>query len=187
MRTGGPGESALLLLDVVAVLNERQIPYAVIGAIAATIHGVMRASMDADLVVSLPFAKAVELEQALIARGFATELSRGDYADPIPGMLKASDSHENRVDLLVGLRGLEPQAFSRAIDVPFQGSSLRFIGAEDFIAMKLFAGGPVDMLDATRALVANSKEIDRELLRRIAAGYDVDTARNLEKLFTQEP
>ncbi len=32
MRASGPGQSALLLLDVVAVLNSAQIGYAVIGA-----------------------------------------------------------------------------------------------------------------------------------------------------------
>ena len=28
---------------------------------------------------------------------------------PIPGMLKVSDSHGNRVDLLLGLKGLDPE------------------------------------------------------------------------------
>ena len=48
MRTKGPGEAALLLLDVVALLRIEKIDYAVIGAMAASVHGVVRASIDAD-------------------------------------------------------------------------------------------------------------------------------------------
>lgn len=187
MRTRGPGESALLLLDVVDVLNRLGISYAVIGATAATVHGAMRASMDADLVVSIAHAQAVELESTLKSQGFATELNRGDFDDPIPGMLRISDSHENRVDLLLGLRGLESQAYSRAIDVPFEGQTLRFIGVEDFIAMKLFAGGPVDVLDATRALMAKRSALNLDLLRRLAGKYGGETAGALEKLLASMP
>ncbi len=53
-------------------------------------------------------------------------------------MLIISDTHGNRVDLLGGLRGLDPQVFSRAVDVPFSGDTLRVVGREDFIAMKCF-------------------------------------------------
>jgi hypothetical protein len=55
------------------------------------------------------------------------------------------------VDLLGGLRGLDPKAFSRGIEVPFLGDTLRFVGREDFIAMKCFADGPQDLLDAKDA------------------------------------
>jgi hypothetical protein len=94
MRTSRDGQSALLLFDVVAILKKEKIDHAVIGAIAASVHGVVRASMDADLV-----------------------LSKGDHDDPIPALLELSDAYNNRVDMLAGIRGLEAAAFSRAIDV----------------------------------------------------------------------
>ena len=49
MRTRRSGESALLLLDAIEVLAREQVGYAVVGAMAASVHGVLRASMDADL------------------------------------------------------------------------------------------------------------------------------------------
>jgi hypothetical protein len=61
---------------------------------------------------------------------------------------------------LVGLRGLEPAAFSRLVDVPFQGERLKVIGHEDFIAMKLFAHGPQDLVDADVALAAAGGDLD---------------------------
>jgi hypothetical protein len=49
MRTTRSGESALLLLDAIDVLGAQKIEYAVVGALAASVHGVVRASMDADV------------------------------------------------------------------------------------------------------------------------------------------
>jgi len=48
MRAQRPGESALLLLDAIEILVRQDVPYAVMGAMAASVHGVVRASMDAD-------------------------------------------------------------------------------------------------------------------------------------------
>jgi hypothetical protein len=66
-------------------------------------------------------------------------------------LLAVSDAFGNRVDLLAGLRGLDEEAFTRAVNVPFHSETLRVIGKEDFIAMKVFAGGAQDMEDARRA------------------------------------
>jgi hypothetical protein len=171
-----------MLLDVVDLLVDQNLEYAVIGALAASIHGAVRASMDADVVLSLTMQKAQGLEQVCTAAGFVTKLTRGDVEDPIPGLLRLSDRYENCVDLLIGLRGMEPQAFSRLIEVPFQGAMLKFIGREDFIAMKVFAGGPLDLVDATRAIAAGDTKLDRKLLRRLAKAYGRDTATSLEPL-----
>src|SRR4051794_16843739 len=133
MRTSGSGQSALLLVDIADFLVTRNVEYAVIGALAASVHGAVRASMDADVLLSLGSQEAKQLESHFEAAGLLTQLTRGDFEDPIPGLLKVSDSFGNRVDLLLGLRGMEPQAMSRVIEVPFQGSKLKFIGREDFI------------------------------------------------------
>jgi hypothetical protein len=182
MRTSRSGESALLLLDVVDLLVTEDVDYAVVGALAASVHGVVRASMDADVLLSVGIQEARDLETYLEAAGFLTELTRGDVDDPIPGLLKVSDSFGNRVDLLLGLRGIEPQAFSRVLVIPFQGSKLKFIGREDFIAMKVFAGGPMDLVDATRAITAAGTSLDRELVRRLAKRFGRDASESLERL-----
>jgi predicted nucleotidyltransferase len=182
MRTTRSGESALLLLDVIDLLADQNVEYAVVGALAASIHGAVRASMDADVVLSVGVQQAEGIGQKLRAGGFQTELVRGDFDDPIPAMLKVVDQYGNRVDLLIGLKGLEPQAFSRAITVGFQGSTVRFIGREDFIAMKVFAGGPMDLVDATRAVTAAGASLDLELVRRLAKRFGRDAAESLERL-----
>ena len=185
MRARQPGESALLLLDAIDLLKRANVSYAVVGAMAASVHGVVRASMDAYAVLSVGAGKLGEIERQFRGAGFQTELRHGDPDDPIAAVLALSDTFGNRVDLLVGLRGLESAAFSRVLDVPFQGERLRVIGREDFIAMKLFAHGPQDLADAEFALAAGKDSIDVGLLRRLTRGFGHEAAEALERLLRE--
>jgi predicted nucleotidyltransferase len=181
MRTRRAGQSALLLLDAVAVLEGEVIEYAVIGAMAAAIHGSLRATTDADALLSIPVAKLPSLSRAFEKAGFTAALRRGDADDPIPAVLLVSDTHGNRVDLLGGLRGLDHQVFARAIEIPFEGSTLRVVSCEDFIAMKCFAGRPQDIVDAKHAL-GSVQAIDLDLVRRVVRGFGRPAADVLEQI-----
>jgi hypothetical protein len=181
VRARRPGQSALLLLDAIAVLKAQGIDYAVIGAMAASVHGELRATADADALISVTASKLTRLRAQFKKAGFETELRRGDADDPIPAILVISDTHGNQVDLLGGLRGRDPQAFSRTVDVPFSGETLRIIGREDFIAMKCFAGGPQDIVDAHVALGSSQAPVDLDLLRRITRRFGRAAADVLEQ------
>ena len=181
MRAKRPGQSPLLLLDVVEVLAREGVDYAVIGALAAAVYGAIRASADADALVSLTVARLSRLSQVFKKKGFTVELRRGDAEDPIPAMLVIGDKHQNRVDLLGGLRGLDPHTLSRTVDVPFSGATLRVVSREDFIAMKCFAGGPQDLEDARIALRA-AEQLDLDLLRKVARRFGRPAADALESL-----
>ncbi len=187
MRATGPGQSLLLLLDIVAVLDEQRIEYAVVGAVAASVYGTIRATTDADAVVSASRTKLTVLEKILRKAGLTAELRRGDSDDPIPALLAIGDPFGNRVDLLGGLRGLDPDAFERTIAVPFSGTTLRIIGQEDFIAMKCFAGGPLDTADAREAMKLADRPIDLDLLRRITRRFGRPAADVLEGLLAPGP
>ncbi len=185
VRTQRAGESALLLLDAVAVLAAEGIEYAVIGAMAASVHGVVRASLDADVVMSLASHRLRDLAQRFVAAGFETQSRYGDADDPIAAMLVLTDRHANRVDLLVGIRGLEFEAFARTIEVPFHGQLLKVVGREDFIAMKIFAGGPQDLLDARNVLVAAGEDLDMPLLRRLTSRYGQHAIKSLDSILSK--
>lgn len=171
MKPSGPGQSLLLLLDVATVLSREKIPFAVIGAVAAAVHASIRATTDADALLSVALSRLSALEKAFKKAGFDTQLRRGDAEDPISAMLVLSDQHGNRVDLLAELRGADPDAFSRLVIVPFQGRTLPVISKEDFIAMKCFAGGPQDVADAEAALRLGDAAVNVDLLRRITRRF----------------
>jgi len=184
MRADGPGQSSLLLLDVVDILNESHISYAVIGALAASFYGTIRASLDADALV---FFKKTEkgsqnLLNELARAGFLATQKQGDADDPVVGVINIQDNYNNRVDLLLGIRRMPEDIFSRTINSPFLGSQVRIVGLEDFIAMKIFAGGPQDTEDVKNVLEVSSGKIDVTLLKKLALNYRKVELKKLETL-----
>lgn len=182
MRASGPGQSTLMFLDVAKLLESEKVAYAVIGAMAAAVHGAIRATTDADALLSVAQSRLGHLEKAFQRAGFESELRRGDAEDPIQALLVLSDHHDNRVDLLAGLKGLDPEVFTRLITVPFQGTTIPVVSREDFIAMKCFAGGPQDIADARVALRPSDAQVNIELLRRITRRFGRSAADILEDL-----
>jgi len=83
-------------------------------------------------------------------------------------LLEIKDSHGSRVDLLLGLRGMDSELLDRARQVRLADATPEIVGRGDFIAVTAFAGGPVD-LAAARAII----DLDRGSLdhasRSIAA------------------
>jgi predicted nucleotidyltransferase len=184
VRTLRPGQSALLFLDVAEILVRENIDYAVIGAFALSVHGVVRASSDVDALLHVSYSRLTAISTVFEASEFNVALRRGDDDDPILNMLVLGDAHGNRVELLGGLRGLDPNIFSRAIEVPFRGVNLRIVGREDFIAMKCFAGTPRDLVDARDAVEGAQGPVDLDLLRAVTRRFGRDAADRLEQLFT---
>jgi hypothetical protein len=182
VRTHRGGQSALLLLDVVEILNDEKVDYAIIGAFALSVHGSVRASTDVDALLHLALGHLNRLRIRFDGAGFGTELRRGDATDPIPSLLVLTDTHGNQVDLLGGLRGMDPQIFLRTVDVPFHGANLRFVGREDLVAMKCFAGGPQDLRDAQSAYQGAQGPVNLDLLRALARRFGRDAADNLEQV-----
>jgi hypothetical protein len=182
MRTKRAGQSALLLLDAVEVLQREKIDYAVIGAFALSAHGVVRASTDVDVLLFTTPQHLAKLRARFQRAGFGTELRHGEADDRIPAMLILSDRHNNHVELLSGLRGMDPAIFSRTVGVPFMGMNLRIAGREDFIAMKCFAGGPQDILDAHSAYRSAQGPVDLDLLRAVTRRFGREAADNLEQV-----
>ena len=77
---------------------------------------------------------------------------------------------------------MDPELFARTIEVPLMGVNLRIVGREDFIAMKCFAGGPQDILDARSAYKGAQGPIDLDLLRAVTRRFGRPAADILEKV-----
>lgn len=97
-------------------------------------------------------------------------------------MLEVKDRHGNCVDLLIGLRGMDPELMSRTRQVRLAEVVLEIVGREDFIAMKAFAGGPVDLADALAVIEQDRGSLDVELLRRLAQRFGREAVNAVESL-----
>jgi len=184
MRAKGPGQSALLLLDVIDVLNLLHVSYAIVGAFAASFYGVVRASMDADAVISFQHSQAgiKRLLEELRSVGLTITYRKGDVNDPIGAVVNAEDRFHNRVDLLMDIRNMTAAVFSRTIEAEFMNVRIRVIGAEDFIAMKIFAGSPKDLRDVAGVLRVSSDRINLTLLRELVRPYGKKALHELDSL-----
>ena len=185
MRINGPGESSLLLLKVIKFLDNLKVPYVVVGAFAASFYGQIRASLDADAVISVK-GQEKKLEQLVVILkkdGFKVEVRHGDAQDPVHGVVNIKDKFQNRVDLLTGIRGMKADVFDRLVTASFMDTKIKIISAEDFIAMKIFAGGTKDIEDVIGVLtVLNQNKVNIPLVRHLTLQYGKKELLRLEEI-----
>ncbi len=183
-RAKGPGQSVLLLLDVIDVLNQFHIPYAIIGAFAASFYGTIRASMDADAIISLQQSQTdvKVLTAKLQEHGFKITYRKGEINDPIGALINAEDPFNNRVDLLMNVQGAQEVIFSRTVKTEFMGAQIQLIGIEDFIALKIFAGSQKDLNDIVGVLKISYNRINLVLLKDLVRNYGKNALSQLESL-----
>src|SRR5688500_7695860 len=110
-----------LLAQIAAVLDNTGIRYAVIGASAMTLHGVNRATSDVDLITLDPATLKESLWSELEQRGVDVEVRKGDFSDPLAGVVRFAASIERVVDLVVGKFTWQKEIIERAVPSRFAG------------------------------------------------------------------
>jgi hypothetical protein len=186
MRTTGPGQPSHLLLDALELLSKLRVPYAIIGAFAVAFYGVPRYTDDADAAVWLGGTEITgrDLVERLSDLGYRAELRRGDPDDPISAIILIEDQFENRVDLILGIRGMDSKAVDRCTSGQLLDCAVRILGAEDLITMKLFAGGIQDLEDVRGILQVSSEILNVDLMRKLALNYGAAVETKLDELLT---
>jgi hypothetical protein len=189
MRTTGPAQPAHLLLDVADILIELGVGHAMVGAFAVSYYGIPRYTDDADLVVWLKDTRtnARDVVNRLVVTGYRAKLKRGDNDDPIERAIIVEDEHKNRIDLLMGIRGMDPEAVRRCVSASLLDASVQILAAEDLIAMKVFAGGFQDLEDVRGILQVSGEGLNLQLLRKLARRYGADVAQKLEEILQEFP
>ena len=186
MRTTGPGQPAQLLLDVLELLSKLEVPHAVIGAFAVAFYGVPRFTDAADAAVWLggTSISGRDLVERLSGLGYRVEFRRGDPDDPISAIVLIEDQFENRVDLVLGIRGMDSKAVERCTSGQLLDYPVRILGVEDLITMKLFAGGTQDLEDVQGILQVSKEILDVDLLHKLARSYGLAVEAKLNELLT---
>jgi hypothetical protein len=176
------------LVKVIKFLNNAHIPYAIVGAFAASFYGMVRASFDADAVISAGEnnEKLEQLVHALNKEGLLTALRKGDLNDPIRCVINIKDKFKNRVDLLIGVRGMKDDIFDRVMTASFQDTRIKIIGIEDFIAMKVFAGSAKDIHDVIGVIKVSMEKIKLPLLTQLTLHYGKRELKRLEQIIRNE-
>lgn len=141
-----------LLAAVFDYLHARDIGAAAIGGVALAAHGIVRATLDADVLVTDPRVLRAEFWAGL--SGARAEARSGDVDDPLAGVVHLVSGAEE-VDVIVGKDLWQTRALERAVILSVGGRPLPTVDRADFVLLKLFAGGPQDLLDVQLLLAAD--------------------------------
>ena len=132
-RDGADTEESVFLAtlrEATEAIERADIPYALIGGIASSVHGRTRMTRDIDLFVKAEDARRAL--DALAAAGFAVEETN-------PHWIYKATRRDIVVDIIFVLQGdisLDDEMAARATAREFQGVELRVLAPEDLIVSK---------------------------------------------------
>ncbi len=171
-------ESLLVTLRIAEVLDDLEVRWFLGGSLASSIHGIPRATLDADIVADL---RAPLVSAFLRALGKDWYIEEQSIRDAIRNRSCFNLIHLGsamKVDIFVPkLRRFEGGQFSRALRIPVaEGSTIKIpvCSAEDIVLAKLEwyrAGGELSDRqwgDILSVLRVNAKNLDFEGMRERA-------------------
>lgn len=121
-------------------------PHALIGALAVTAHGYVRATDDVDFIA---LADPKEIQTRLAAEGIESSIRRGDVLEGDIRSVVYGTIDGIRFDILFPP---VPIDWSRTVALPLAGGQpvLRVVDLDGLIRLKLRAGGPQDLIDVVQ-------------------------------------
>ena len=154
------------------MLDVRNIPTVVIGAVALAAHRYIRFTEDIDLGVLASLGEMRSLVEALRAEGFDAEFHEPDAEDPLGGVIDISGSFG--LVQLINFEDRFPVVIRDALagdDVRIRsGSRLRIMPIPQLVALKLYAGGFKSHADIVELLRRNP-QVDHEVIRATCRKY----------------
>jgi hypothetical protein len=141
----------MTLLDrVSAVLDERAIPHALIGAAALAAAGIARSTYDVDLFTGDARVLLDETWQGLAEASLSFEIRRGDDEDPLGGVVRLEQIGQRPVDVILAKHGWQTRIVERVQRSP--GGAPPIVRPPDLMLLKLYAGGTQDLWDIRELL-----------------------------------
>jgi len=154
-----------LLEEISSVLEAAGIRHALVGALALSVYGVNRATVDVDLFVADASCLKSEIWAGLRSRGIAVDVRKGDSTDPLAGVVRFKAPGENPLDVVVGKFVWQARILERA--EPISGTLV--VRAADLVLLKLYAGGLQDAWDVQQLLARPFREdLVREVESRLS-------------------
>jgi predicted nucleotidyltransferase len=137
---------------IFAALQASGVGYVTVGGFAAIAHGVVRATVDVDLIAD---GEPANLERLAAALASLSASPDGEPKTPVTPSLLARDANmrfqsiAGQIDLLGAeqYRRLYPELRSRAIQVDVDGLAVVVASRNDLIRLKAGTGRDRDLLD----------------------------------------
>lgn len=145
----------MLIYDVAKEFQKEKIPYAVVGGLALAFHGIVRATLDVDLIIQLSHKYLEKTEKALNNLGLTSRIPvrakdissfREEYIEKKNLIAWSFVDFKNpmrQVDILITL-SLEDISYET---IKIGGHKIPVAKLEDLAKMKKKANRPQDLID----------------------------------------
>lgn len=180
---GNPEKNLEVAERIGRLLDERNLSFVVIGAVALAAHRYIRFTEDIDLGVNADLKQMMDIAETLRSEGYDAVLHEPDAQDPLGGVIDVSGpfgliqiiSFEDRFPAVIrdALEGDDVRIFP--------GSTIRVVPIPQLVALKLYSGGWKSKADIIELLRRNP-EVDRDLLRQTCRKYRL---RGLDELLLE--
>jgi len=144
--------------DVRAILERNRISYILIGGHAVAARGYPRFTSDVDFMTTESRALNPAIWEELASAGARIDSRRGDFDDPLGGVVHITLPDEQEVDVVVGKWKWEQEVIDRSEKLDVAGMMVPVPTVADLILLKLAAGGYHDLNDAAILLEVNGRE-----------------------------
>jgi hypothetical protein len=161
------------LLERIALgLDERQIPYMIIGGQAVLIYGEPRLTRDIDVTLGVGPERLADLIEFTRACAWRLLAEAPEEFVQRTMVLPCADVESGiRMDFIFSHSAYERQAMGRVRRVEIGKASVRFAAPEDVIVHKVIAGRPRDLEDV-RSILLKNPDVNREYIRHWLAEFD---------------
>jgi len=174
------------LLERIALgLEQRQIPYMIIGGQAVLIYGEPRLTRDIDVTLGAGPERLAEMIE--FARGSAWRVlveAPQEFVHKTMVLPCVDPESGIRIDFIFSHSPYEKQALERVRRVEIGRAAVCFAAVEDVIVHKIIAGRPRDLEDVRGILLKNA-QVDREYIRRWLREFDRSLGEHYAQTFEQ--
>ncbi|HXI12629.1 MAG TPA: hypothetical protein VNM92_08280 [Thermoanaerobaculia bacterium] len=150
------------------VLESLGAPYALIGGRAVGARGHPRMTLDYDFLVADSRVLERETWKTLETDGAMVDPRKGDFDDPIAGVVHIAFAGGAEADVLLARWEWELEILERSESLDMGGCVVPVPVTSDLILLKLAAGGPIDLQDVVALLATDPETLTSEVEGKIA-------------------
>jgi hypothetical protein len=145
----------MFLIKVVSELNKLEIPYAIAGGYAMALHGIVRATVDVDLILNLRKGDFIRFHKAMKGLSLTSRLPllpsqiidfREEYIQQ-RNLIAWSFVNNRDPSEVVDVLLIEDLAKVKTVKINLGDMKIRVIALEELVRMKINSGRPQDLLD----------------------------------------